>query len=67
MQKFQGQGLNLCQSSNPSHGSDNARFLTHRATRELPALGFLKVRYSFTFFHAQNLTEPIAWELFQGL
>ena len=33
MQKFPGQGLNLCHSSNLSHSSDNAGFFIHRATR----------------------------------
>ena len=28
MQKFLGQGLNLCHSSDPSHSSDNAISLT---------------------------------------
>ena len=36
MQKFPGQGSNLCYSSDPSHSSDNARSLTHYTTRELP-------------------------------
>ena len=36
MPKFQGQGLNLSHSSDPSHCSDNAESLTHWATRELP-------------------------------
>ena len=29
MQTFPGQGLNLCHSSDLSHSSNNARFLTH--------------------------------------
>ena len=35
MQKFLGQGLNPWYSSNTSHFSDNARYLTHWATSEL--------------------------------
>ena len=35
MQKFQGQGLNLPHSSDPSHFSDNARSLTRYYTRKL--------------------------------
>ena len=38
-QKFPGQGSNLCHSSDPSQCSDNARSLTHWATRELPIAG----------------------------
>ena len=33
--RFQGQELKLNHSSNSSHSSDNARSLSHRATREL--------------------------------
>lgn len=40
MRKFPGQGSNLRRSSDLSHGSDNARPLTHGAARELHA-GFL--------------------------
>lgn len=36
MKKFLGQGSNLC------HSSDNARSLTHCATRELQYISFLK-------------------------
>ena len=43
MHKFQGQGLNPCHSSNPSHCNDNTRSLAHWATRELQALPFLKL------------------------
>ena len=35
MQKFPGQGLNPCHSSDQSHSGDNIGSLTHRATREL--------------------------------
>ena len=35
MQKFLGQGLNLCYSSDLSHSSDNAGSITHCTTREL--------------------------------
>ena len=35
MQKLPGQGSKPCQSSNPSHSSDNARSLTHCTTKEL--------------------------------
>ena len=33
MQKFQGQGSNLCHNSDPSHSSDNATSLTIRPPR----------------------------------
>ena len=36
MWKFQGQGLNPCQSSDLSHTSDKAGFLTHWATMRTP-------------------------------
>ena len=35
MQKFLGQGLNPCHSSDPSYNSDNAKSFSHGATREL--------------------------------
>ena len=35
MRKFPGQGLNLQHSSDPGCCSDNTRFLTHCATKEL--------------------------------
>ena len=35
MCKFQGERLNPHHGSDPSHCSDNARFLTHCVTREL--------------------------------
>ena len=44
MQKFPGQGLNLHCSSNQSHSSDNARSLTHLATRELPEPWFFNAQ-----------------------
>ena len=37
MQKFPGQGSNPRHSSDPSHRSDNTRYLTHWATWELPS------------------------------
>ena len=40
MWKFQGQGLNMSHSSDPSHSSDNTRPLTHLAIRELPNTSF---------------------------
>ena len=46
---FPGQGLNLC------HGSDNARSLTHWATRELLDNEFL---YAFWFIYR----EPVLWK-----
>ena len=42
MQKFPGQGMNLSHSSDLSHHNDNARSLTHCATRELWALFYIK-------------------------
>ena len=41
MWKFLGHRLNPCHSSNPSHCSNNARSLTHCATRELLMYKFL--------------------------
>ena len=40
MRKFPGQGWNPHHSSDQSHSSDNARFVTPQVTRELQVLGF---------------------------
>lgn len=46
MQKFQGQGLHQWDSSNPSHGSDDARSLTCWTTRQLKHPPFFKRCFS---------------------
>lgn len=47
MQKFLGQGSNLCHSSDPSHYSDNARSLTHCATEEFWKKFLIKGHFGF--------------------
>ena len=47
MQQFQGQELNTCHSSNLNQSSDNARSLTHWATREFQYI--FKIKNVFTF------------------
>ena len=50
--KFPGQGSNLHHSSDPNHNSDNARSLTHLATRELSRVEFFISTY---FLYPPNL------------
>ena len=50
MQKFLGQGLNLCHNSNPGHCSDYAGYLIQCATRELPMFKSFS-HFKFIFVH----------------
>ena len=53
MEKFPSQGSNPYHSSNSSHSSDNARYLTHCTTREL--LSFFFQQNSVDFFSLRFL------------
>ena len=58
MWKFLGQGLNPCQSSDPSQGSDNARSLTCCVTRELQNLFFIRYTYEKKIFYNVHVLLP---------
>ena len=51
MQKFPGQGLNLCHSSDPSHNSDNIRSFNFEAAWELilPNFFYLLPTHGYNF------------------
>ena len=71
MQKFLGQGLNLCHSSNPSHSSDNAGSLVTRPPANSKNFFFKKIRFirdlhSLKKFFFLFMATPVAYESSQA-
>ena len=61
IQKFPVQGSNLCHSNHPSCCIDNARSLTHCATRELLILKVIYLficLFAFLGWHLQHMEVP---------
>ena len=59
MWKFLGQGLNPCYISDSSRSSDNARSLTHCATRDRPSFSLTIVPELFFFSFWEHLLQKL--------